>query len=195
MLHGKAARRKPKPPKKTPQNCPGKHKLWVKRLDSKAVLQFRQLFLRLSGLVISVRIKNGDWEKGEIVDGGWETNVYSKWVVIPKKKQQKHHHHPPHRLAMQYWGGLVSLGTKWDSKDRPGKFGGPSLHCIRGSPALVAWGFAPWQDLHARGGRVYTWMPVPWGAGHYQALHPEGWPGGCMHPERGSPPAFAPHGV
>lgn len=70
--------------------------------------------------------------------GSGETNVYAKWVVISEKKQQKHHYHSTHCPAMQCWGGLVSLGTKRDGKDRPGKFGGPSLHCIQGSLALAA---------------------------------------------------------
>lgn len=54
MLRSKAGKRKPKPAKKTTAKLCRDTQSLGKRLASKAVLQFGQLFLRLSGLVIAV---------------------------------------------------------------------------------------------------------------------------------------------
>lgn len=134
MLHGKAARRKPKPPKKTPQNCPGKHKLWVRGWTAELCCNSGGSFSGCLGwlFLFALSVSHKKWGLGDGENSGWgggEKNVYSKWVVIPGKKQQKHRPTTPGHA-------ILGWASEFGDKVRPAKTGQENL----GVPPCTALG-------------------------------------------------------
>lgn len=169
----KAARRKPQTTKENTAELPRETQTLGKRLDGRECCNSGSSFLRaVWGWVISVlrpRSRKRDLEKGETADGEREKKKnkikYTKWAAIPEKTQQK-------TLPWRCQGGQQVWGMKWDGKDRPGKFGGPSVRCARGSHAQPAQGCCTPRDSREH----------PWEALHPRVLHPSGLctPGGVQ---------------